>query len=74
MTGNAIRFGYTGQHTDFREGITAEDARWLIQYLGRLSDEQLSVGLTASGASQADATCFTRELRKRIEMLRQVAR
>jgi hypothetical protein len=72
--GNTIRFGYVGQHTEFREGITVESARWLMQYLGRISDMQLRAGLKASGASGLDTACFAEQLRRRIDMVRQAAR
>ncbi|MBZ5584199.1 MAG: hypothetical protein LAQ30_18695 [Acidobacteriia bacterium] len=45
-----------------------------MQYLGRITDDQLRAGLKASGASDAEMDCFTKALRARIEKLRQVAK
>ncbi len=70
-----IEFGYKGTHTDrVREGIRPSDARWLLQYVGRLSDGQLRAGLLASGASMDEAEVYTKALRMRIVQLGDVAR
>jgi hypothetical protein len=69
-----VHFGYGGQHTkDFRSDITVEDVRWLMKYLGRVTDSQLKLGLMAAGATEEEQRCFSRELRRRIEQLRLVA-
>lgn len=69
-----VRFGYAGQHTeDFKAGITVDDVRWLMQYLGRISDAQIRTGLLNSGATREEEDCFARALRDRIEQLRRVA-
>lgn len=69
-----LSWGYTGQRTDeVIEDIKVEDVRWLMKYLGRVTDAQLREGLLASGATGEDAGCFTRALRERIELLRRVA-
>jgi hypothetical protein len=47
-----VQFGYVGQRTnDVSSGIRVEDVRWLMQYLGRLTDRQILDGLRASGAT-----------------------
>jgi hypothetical protein len=70
-----VRFGFTGKHDDdFKDGIQPRDVRWLMQYLGRVSDAQLHAALAASGASQHELTCFTKSLRRRINQLRSVSR
>ena len=70
-----VRFGFTGKHDDdFKEGITPSDVRWLMHYLGRVSDAQLRAALVASGASRHELECFTPALRSRINQLRSVAR
>jgi hypothetical protein len=70
-TGGIIKFGYSGQHTDsIRDNIRASDVRWLMTYLGRITDAQLRAGLKASGATTDEAECFTRALRQRLELLR----
>jgi hypothetical protein len=69
-----VRFGYSGQHTStFVKGITPADVKWLLGYLGRLTDAQIMEALKASGATPEEVTCFTTSLRDRINQLRQVA-
>ncbi len=69
-----IEWGYSGKHArDITEGITTDDARWILQYLAPITDEQLRSGLIASGATAADAERFRRAIRNRIEQLQRVA-
>ncbi len=69
-----VKWGYIGQRTeDATEGISVEDIRWLYQYIGRLTDEQLRDGLVASGASSEEVACFTKAIRERINQLKQVS-
>lgn len=69
-----VRFGYRGQHTSgFADDIRVDDVRWLMQYLGRITDAQIRTGLLVSGASREEQECFVAALRKRIEMLRKIA-
>jgi len=69
-----LDWGFSGQHTDsFKEDIRVEDVRWVMRYLGRITDAQLRAGLAASGASPSEVTCYQRALRGRIEQLRRVA-
>jgi len=65
-----VQFGYTGQRTaDARASITVADVRWLCQYLGRITDEQLRTALRASGATPEEEASFTASLRARIDQL-----
>ena len=74
VNGKRVLFGYAGQHTDdFKAPVTVDDVRWLMQYLGRITDAQIETGLLASGATKEEQECFTRALRDRIEQLRKVA-
>ena len=69
-----VQFGYGGQHTgNFRRNISVADVRWLMQYLGRVTDAQIKLGLLAAGATDEEQRCFARELRARIEQLRRAA-
>ena len=69
-----VRFGYSGQHTsEFVKGITPADVKWLLGYLGRITDAQLTAALNASGATAEETSCFTVALRDRINQLRRVA-
>ena len=67
ITGKTLAWGYSGQHTeDFSGGIPADDLRWLLQYLGRITNDQLRIGLDASGATPEENECFTTNIRARI--------
>jgi len=69
-----LRWGFKGKNEkDVRSDITVEDVRWLLQYLGQVTDEQINDGLNASGASAEDVDCFARALRMRIEQLQRLA-
>lgn len=75
VQGDLVQFSYAGQHTqDFMEGIRVNDVRWLLQYLGRITDNQIRLGLEASGATPDEIACFTQSLRDRINQLKTVAR
>jgi hypothetical protein len=68
--GRYVRFGFTGQHTDdFKNDITVEDVRWLMRYLGRVTDAQIQDGLKGSGATPQETACFASQLRERINLL-----
>jgi hypothetical protein len=70
---NFVQFGYGGEHTnDFRTDITVDDVRWLMKYLGRITDAQIHAGFKAAGASPDEEDCFSRALRDRIEQLRKI--
>jgi len=71
---DALVWGYSGQHTeDFREDIRVSDLRWLLQYLGRITDDQIRTGLEASGATREENDCFTRAFRARIDRMKACA-
>ncbi len=73
--GDLIEFGYSGQHsTGFKDNIKASDVKWVMQYVGRITDNQLRAGLQASGASAQEVECFTQSLRDRINQLKNAAR
>lgn len=75
VKGEMVLFGYSGQHTDdFKSGISISDVKWLLQYLGRITDDQLRTGLRASGAQPDEVECFTAALRDRINQLKTIAR
>lgn len=70
----AIDWGYTGQHTRLMtDGVRTGDVKWLMQYLGRVTDEQLHTGLISSGASEEDAGYCGEGIRTRIRELETVA-
>ena len=72
--GREVEWGYSGQNTGtIRENIPIEHLRWLLGYLGRLSDDQLRTALQSSGASASEVSCFVRAVRTRISALQAVA-
>lgn len=72
--GDVVKWGYAGQRTaDAVENITIADVRWLHQYLGAISDEQIAAALRASGGTDQEVADFTRAIRARINRLKQVA-
>jgi hypothetical protein len=69
-----LRWGYVGQHSAaLAKGLQFSDIRWLLQYLARLSDDQLRAALDSSGASPEESALYVKGLRTRIEALRKVA-
>jgi hypothetical protein len=70
----SLKWGFSGKkHKDVTSDITVEDVQWLLQHLGRITDEQLQDGLTASGADPKNVECFVQALRTRIEKLKRLA-
>ncbi len=59
---------------DITAAVSAEDVRWLLQYLSRISDEDLATGLLASGASEPVAHEYVSLIRERIGQLERVAK
>jgi hypothetical protein len=53
--------------------IRVSDVRWLLQYLGKITDTQIRLGLSTSGATPDEVDCFTEALRDRIEQLQRAA-
>lgn len=68
-----VEFGYKGQRTeDIREGISASDVKWIMQFLGRITDQQLHDGLKAAGATPKEEECFAHAIRARLEQLKSI--
>jgi hypothetical protein len=69
-----FHWGYVGQHSALlTKDLQFSDIRWLLQYLGRLSDDQLRAALDSSGASPEEAALYVKGLRMRIDALRKLA-
>jgi hypothetical protein len=72
--GEMVVWGYKGQRTgDAVTGIRRTDVEWLYKYLRGITDDQLSAGLRASGATETEIAEFTNALRVRLNHLRDVA-
>ncbi len=71
----SIQWGFRGKHgEDITAGVGVADVRWLLPYLSQITDEDLTAGLTASGALEPVARQFTRAIRERIGQLQRIAR
>ncbi len=69
-----VVFGWEGVINDgFKTGIPPSHVAWLMNYLGRIGDEQLRADLRAAGGNDTEVDCFGKALRARIEQLRGVA-
>jgi hypothetical protein len=74
LNDGSLKWGYGGKHRkDVIADIQTADVQWLLQYLGRITDEQIRLGLISSGATPSETACFSKGLRQRIEMLQEVA-
>ena len=51
------------------DGVTVENARWMGNLLGRLSDKQLADACRAGGFDDAEVAAYVRALRDRIRQL-----
>lgn len=65
-----VVFHYKGKDKKALEGITVENARWMGNLLGGLSDKQLSDALRAGGFSDAEVAVYLRATRDRINQLK----
>lgn len=62
-----VEWGFQGNHTeDTTQGIRLEDVKWILRYIGSITDQQIRSGLKASGATPEEMECFTRAIRQRI--------
>jgi hypothetical protein len=69
-----VGFGFQGKRTTtLTHGVTIADVKWLMQYLGRITDQQIADGLRAAGASPEETDSFAKSVRSRIEQLRKIA-
>jgi hypothetical protein len=70
----AVVFGWSGAiDQGFKTGIPPAHVAWLMQSLGKITDDQLRSWIQAAGGSDSDTACFTSALRTRIEQLKTVA-
>lgn len=74
LRGSEIEFGFSGKHTDLKNGITLDDARWLAPYLRRAGRNQLLTGLKAAGATERQSRCWAESIENRIRQLDALAR
>jgi hypothetical protein len=70
VQGGNVTFHYEGKDPKVLEGITVENARWMGNLLGRLSDKQLSDAFRAGGFNESEVSIYVRAMRKRIDELK----
>jgi hypothetical protein len=74
VKGGTVEFGYDGKHSSvIKENIRVTDVRWLLGYLGRITDTQIRDALKAADASPEDVNCFAAAVRERINQLKRAA-
>ena len=65
-----VVFHYKGKDPKALEGVTVENARWMGELLGRLSDKQLADAYRAAGFTDAEIMIYVKATRVRIDQLR----
>jgi hypothetical protein len=72
--GNVLRFYYRGKNKKLFDSITVEDARWIGNWLGRLSEEQIKDAFRAANYSQEEVEALSTAIRMRIKPLAALAK
>jgi hypothetical protein len=65
-----VVFHYKGKDREAMEGVSVENARWMGNLIGRLSDKQLTDAFRAGGFSDTEVTTYVKAMRNRINQLR----
>ncbi len=65
-----VKFHYEGKNPDALQGVTVENARWMGNLLGRLSDKQLSDAFRSAGFKDDEVAIYVRAMRDRINKLK----
>ena len=66
---NRVDFHYSGKRKDVVHGVTVDQARWIGQWLSRLSDEQISDAFRAANYRPEEVAMLTGGVRTRINQL-----
>ena len=66
---NVIDFHYSGRNKALFENLTVDDARWIGNRLGKLSDEQIKDAFRAANYKPEDVEELARAVRERIDLL-----
>lgn len=69
VRGNTVRFDYDGKNSDMMKDISIADARWIGNWLSRLSDRQLEDAFRAANYTPNEVSMLARSVRKRINEL-----
>ncbi|HJZ67293.1 MAG TPA: hypothetical protein VKF81_04030 [Blastocatellia bacterium] len=65
-----VVFHYKGKDPKALQGITVENARWMGNMLGRLSDKQLIDAFRAGGFSDSEVAAYVHDVKDRINQLK----
>jgi hypothetical protein len=65
-----VMFNYKGKNDQGLFGVKVENARWMGNLLGRLSDKQLGDAFRAGGFDSAEVDIYVRAVRKKINELK----
>jgi len=65
-----VIFHYKGKDPKALQGVTVENARWMGNLLGRLSDRQLSDAFRSGGFADSEVLVYVRAVRDRINQLK----
>jgi hypothetical protein len=74
VKGDTIDFNYGGKNKKLFENITVADARWLSNWLGQLTDEQIKDAFRAANYSAADVDSLTAAFKERITTLSNITK
>jgi hypothetical protein len=66
---NVIDFHYGGKNKSLFEGITLDDAHWIANWLGKLSDDQIKDAFRAANYDDAEVEDLAYTVRERINLL-----
>ena len=73
VEGDRVRFEYNGKKGNLFDNITVEQAKWIGDVLGRLSEEQVKDAFRAANYSPEDVEGLAQEVLGRINALRRLS-
>jgi hypothetical protein len=73
VKGGVVDFNYGGKNGKIFDGITVADAKWLANWLSRLSDEQLRDAFRAANYTSEEVEMLSGAVRARINTLANLA-
>src|SRR5215204_4499261 len=69
VQGNTVRFDYGGKNSEIFRDITVADAKWIGNWLSRLSDRQIEDAFRAANYNSSQVRMLSDAVRKRIKEL-----
>lgn len=68
-----VKLAYKGKNRSLFKGFSVEDAKWLADRLGQLSDKQIGDAFRAANYSAADVTTYATAVRRKIVEIQRAA-